>query len=102
MCQPIGRGYEYCKEFPLLEDARRAGEDAVEKLKSPSIEPGKRDLILMPSHLWLVLHESIGHATELDRALGFEANFAGTSFVIPDMLGTLKYGSDVVSVVGDR
>lgn len=101
-CQPMGRGYEYCKEYPLLEDARRAGEDAAEKLKAPGIVPGRRDLITMPSHTWLVIHESIAHATELDRALGFEANFAGTSFVTTDNLGKLKYGSDIVNVVGDR
>lgn len=99
---PTGRGYEYMKEFPLLEDARRAGEQAVAKLKSPSIEPGVRDLLLMPSHMWLVIHESIGHATELDRALGFEANYAGTSFVTVDNLRRLNYGSDIVNVVGDR
>ena len=99
---PIGRGYEYCKEYPLLDDARQAGEDAVAKLQAPSIAPGKRDLILMPSHLWLVIHESCGHATELDRALGFEANFAGTSFLTTDNLRKLKYGSDVVNIVGDR
>jgi TldD protein len=102
LCMPSGEGYEYCSRFPLLEDARKAGEDAVEKLKSPSVEPGVRDLVLMPTHTWLVIHESIGHATELDRALGFEANYAGTSFVTPDLLGSLKYASDVVTVVGDR
>ncbi len=101
-CVPIGRGYEYCREYPLLDDARRAGEDAVAKLSSPAIVPGKRDLILMPSHLWLVIHESCGHATELDRALGYEANFAGTSFLTTDNLGKLKYGSDVINIVGDR
>lgn len=100
--QPMGRGYEYCTEYPLLNDARLAGEDAVEKLKAPSIVPGKRDLVLMPSHLWLVIHESVAHATELDRALGFEANYAGTSFVTPDNLRKLKYASDIVTIVGDR
>lgn len=101
-CMPTGQGFEYCREYPLLDDARRAGEEAVEKLKSPAIAPGRRDLVLLPSHLWLVLHESIGHATELDRALGFEANFAGTSFVTVDKLGSLQYGSEHVTVVGDR
>lgn len=100
--QPMGRGYEYCREFNLLDDARQAGENAVAKLHAPTIREGRRDLILLPSHLWLVIHESIAHATELDRALGFEANYAGTSFVTTDNLGTLKYGSDVVNVVGDR
>lgn len=102
LCMPSGQGFEYCRDYPMLDDARKAGEDAVEKLKSPAIEAGKRDLVLMPSHTWLVLHESIGHATELDRALGFEANFAGTSFVTPDLLGKLQYGSKHVTVVGDR
>ncbi len=101
-CAPMGRGYEYLKEYPLLEDARKAGQDAVEKLKSPSIEPGRRDLVLLPSHLWLVIHESVAHATELDRALGFEANYAGTSFVTVDNLGKLQYGSEHVTIVGDR
>jgi TldD protein len=101
-CMPTGQGFEYCRTYPMLEDARKAGEDAVEKLKSPQIEPGRRDLVLLPSHTWLVLHESIGHATELDRALGFEANFAGTSFVTVENLGALQYGSEHVTVVGDR
>ncbi len=101
-CQPIGRGYEYLREYPMLDDARRAGEDAAEKLKSPGIEPGRRDLILMPTHLWLVIHESVAHATELDRAMGFEANFAGTSFVTTDNLNRLQYGSEHVQIVGDR
>jgi len=99
---PMGRGYEYCREYPLLEDARQAGEDAVEKLKAPSIAPGRRDLLLMPENLWLVIHESVAHATELDRALGFEANYAGTSFVTTDNLRALKYASDIVTIVGDR
>lgn len=100
--QPMGRGFEYCREFDLLADARQAGENAVAKLHAPSITEGRRDLILLPSHLWLVVHESIAHATELDRALGFEANYAGTSFVTTDNLRKLKYGSDIVNVVGDR
>jgi len=60
------------------------------------------DLVIDPSNLWLVIHESIGHATELDRALGYEANYAGTSFATWDQLGTLKYGSPVMHVTGDR
>src|SRR4029079_13613560 len=54
------------------------------------------------SNLWLTIHESIGHATELDRALGYEANYAGTSFATVDNLGTLKYGSACLNVTGDR
>ena len=68
------------------------------------MEPGRYDLLLHPSNLWLTVHETIAHPTELDRALGFEANYAGTSFVAPpeSVLGKLKYGSDVMNVVGDR
>ena len=73
-----------------------------EKVKSPSVEPGKYDLLIHPSNLWLTIHESIGHATELDRAIGYEANYAGTSFATPDKLGSLKYGSDLMNVTGDR
>jgi TldD protein len=99
---PLGVGYEHCHAPSLLAEARLAGEQAVRKLKSPSVTPGTRDLILLPTNLWLTIHESIGHSTELDRALGFEANFAGTSFVTPDQLGKLQFGSPIVNVVGDR
>ena len=95
-------GWEYVESAALVEDARRIGEDAVEKLKAPSVTAGKHDLILAPSNLWLTIHESIGHATELDRALGYEANFAGTSFLTTDKLGTYRVGSDLITIVGDR
>ena len=72
------------------------------KLAAPSVEPGRYDLVIDPSNLWLAIHESIGHATELDRALGYEAAFAGTSFATPDKLGSLRYGSPVMHVTGDR
>ena len=72
------------------------------KLAAPSVEPGRYDLVVDPSNLWLTIHESIGHATELDRALGYEAAFAGTSFATPDQLGRLQYGSPVMHVTGDR
>ena len=71
-------------------------------LKAPSVAPGKKDLVLLPTHLGLTIHESIGHSTELDRALGFEANFAGTSFLTTDKLGTFRVGADIVSFNGDR
>ena len=71
-------------------------------LKAPSVTPGKKDLVLLPTHLALTIHESIGHSTELDRALGFEANFAGTSFLTTDKLGSFRVGSDLVSFNGDR
>jgi TldD protein len=73
-----------------------------EKVAAPSVEPGKYDLLIHPSNLWLTIHESIGHATELDRAIGYEANYAGTSFATPDKLGKLKYGSALMNVTGDR
>jgi TldD protein len=73
-----------------------------EKLAAPSVEAGRYDLVLDPSNLWLTIHESIGHATELDRALGYEANYAGTSFATLDQLGKLRYGSPVMHVTGDR
>ena len=73
-----------------------------EKVKSPSVKPGRYDLLIHPSNLWLTIHESIGHATELDRAIGYESNYAGTSFATPDKLGTMKYGSALMNVTGDR
>jgi TldD protein len=73
-----------------------------EKLAAPTVEADTYDLVIHPSNLWLTIHESIGHATELDRALGYEANYAGTSFATVDKLGTLHYGSPVMNVTGDR
>ncbi|CAN5448141.1 TldD/PmbA family protein [soil metagenome] len=101
---PVGRGWEY-----LVGDAYDwAGElDQLpgllaEKLAAPPVEAGRYDLVIHPSNLWLTIHESIGHATELDRALGYEANYAGTSFATIDKLNTLQYGSPVMNVTGDR
>jgi TldD protein len=71
-------------------------------VKAPSVDPGRYDLVVDPSNLWLTIHESIGHATELDRALGYEAAYAGTSFATFDQLGKLAYGSPAMNVVGDR
>jgi TldD protein len=99
---PMQAGYEYVTRSPLKASARTIAEDAVQKLKSPSVTPGRRDLILAPSNLWLTIHESVGHPTELDRALGLEANFAGTSFATPDKIGKLKYGSDLVTIYADK
>ena len=95
-------GYEFVEKAGLVENARRVGEEAVNHLKAPSVSPGKKDLVLLPTHLALTIHESIGHSTELDRALGYEANFAGTSFLTPDKLGKFRVGSDIVNVFGDR
>jgi TldD protein len=73
-----------------------------EKVKSPSVVAGPTDLVIDPSNLWLTVHESIGHATEYDRAIGYEAAYAGTSFATPDKLGTMRYGSPVMNVTADR
>jgi TldD protein len=73
-----------------------------EKAKAPSVTPGPTDLVIDPSNLWLTIHESIGHATEYDRAIGYEAAYAGTSFATPDKLGSMRYGSPVMNVTADR
>ena len=73
-----------------------------EKTKAPSVTAGPTDLVIDPSNLWLTIHESIGHATEYDRAIGYEAAYAGTSFATPDKLGTMRYGSPVMNVTADR
>lgn len=101
---PVGRGWEYLtgqhydwdKELSALPDLLG------EKLHAPSVAGGTYDLVIDPSNLWLTIHESIGHATELDRALGYEANYAGTSFAVLDGLGSLQYGSPQLNVTGDR
>jgi len=95
-------GYEFVEKAGLVESGRRVGEDVVNHLKAPSVSAGRKDLVLLPTHLALTIHESIGHSTELDRAMGYEANFAGTSFLTTDKLGTFRVGSDIVNVFGDR
>jgi TldD protein len=120
---PVGMGYEYLDARPqdkvkaaggiatlykgsydLIEDARSAGRDAKAKLTAKSVTPGKYDLVLSPEHLWLTIHESVGHPTELDRVLGYEANYAGTSFATLDKWETkkFKYGSPNVNIVADK
>ena len=98
----VTAGYEYVPIMNLVENARRVREEVAELLKAPAVTPGKKDLVLLPSHLWLTIHESLGHSTELDRALGYEANYAGTSFLTPDKLGKQRVGSEIVNVWGDR
>ena len=95
------KGYELIEELKLLENARRIGEEAVALLKADQCPAGVYDIILDSSQLGLQIHESIGHPIELDRVLGMEANFAGTSFLTLDKLRTLRYGSDLVNVVAD-
>ncbi|MEM9301773.1 MAG: TldD/PmbA family protein [Pseudomonadota bacterium] len=120
---PVGRGWEYLdgkpedkisigdglatvydKSYDMVEDARNAAKDAREKLTAKSVEPGKYDLVLEPSHMWLTIHESVGHPLELDRVLGYEANFAGTSFATLDKLqsGDFQYGSEIVNLFADK
>ncbi|USX14891.1 TldD/PmbA family protein [Oxalobacteraceae bacterium OTU3CAMAD1] len=120
---PVGMGYEYLDARPehkikaaggvttlytgsydLIEDARAAGKQAKQKLTAKSVEPGKYDLVLSPEHMWLTIHESVGHPTELDRVLGYEANFAGTSFATLDKWQSkkFKYGADIVNIVADK
>ena len=119
---PMGMGYEYLDankngriqlpggatvystSYDMHADAIAAAKQARQKLKAPSVKPGKYDLVLDPSHLWLTIHESVGHPTELDRVLGYEANFAGTSFVTLDkwQSGNFKYGSDKVTIFADK
>ena len=99
---PEQKGYELIESVDWVELARKAAEEAVQKLKAKQGAAGKKDLVLLPSHLCLTMHESIGHATELDRALGWEADMAGTTFVTPDKLGKLQYGSPLMNIVGDK
>lgn len=105
LCPPSARGWEVLAgndvwswsdeltELPTL---------LAEKVKAPSVTAGPTDLVIDPSNLWLTIHESIGHATEYDRAIGYEAAYAGTSFATPDKLGAMRYGSPVMNVTADR
>ncbi|HEX4788159.1 MAG TPA: TldD/PmbA family protein [Actinospica sp.] len=104
LAPPVGRGWEFLRGVGWDWEAELAALPGLlaEKLAAPSIEAGEYDLVIDPSNLWLTIHESIGHATELDRALGYEAAYAGTSFATLDKLDKLKYGSPVMHVTGDR
>jgi TldD protein len=101
---PMGRGFEHVRDARLVDNAPRWASEAVQKLTAKPVEVGRYDLVLHPSHLWLTIHESVAHPTELDRALGYEANYAGTSFVAPPeaVLGKLKFGSPLMNIRGDR
>ncbi|MCW5569299.1 MAG: TldD/PmbA family protein, partial [Dokdonella sp.] len=122
LSMPCGMGYEYLdgrkedkvelpcgvtvygNSYDLREDAVAAAKQARAKLTAPSVKPGKYDLMLDPSHTWLTIHESVGHPTELDRVLGYEANFAGTSFATLDKWKSknFRYGSDKVTIYADK
>ncbi len=99
---PYTAGYEAVEEADLPGNGRRIAEEVVEHLSAPPVDPGPKDLVLMPNHLALTIHESCGHSTELDRALGMEANLAGTSFLTTDKLGKMQVGSEHMNVKGDR
>jgi TldD protein len=118
---PVGLGFEYLDgdasgkfvtpngvvnyghSYDMKEDAIAAAKQAQEKLKAPSVKPGKYDLVLDPSHTWLTIHESVGHPLELDRVLGYEANYAGTSFATLDKQKEhFQYGSDKVHIFADK
>jgi TldD protein len=123
LAPPVGMGYEYFDARPehkiraaggvatlykggydIVEEARNAGRQAREKLTAKSVDPGKYDLVLAPENLFLTIHESVGHPTELDRVLGYEANYAGTSFCTLDKWESkaFKFGSDKVNIVGEK
>jgi TldD protein len=99
---PRAAGWEHLTEWDAAADSALAVEQAREKMAAPSVTAGKYDLVIAPSNLWLTIHETVGHPTELDRALGYEANFAGTSFCTPDKLDSLQYGSGIVNLFADR
>jgi len=101
---PAGRGWEYGlgEGWDLDAEVAQLPTWLAEQVAAPSIEPGRYDLVIEPTNLWLTIHESVAHATELDRALGYEAAYAGTSFAKRETLGSLQYGSAVMTVTGDR
>jgi TldD protein len=122
LSSPMGMGYEYMdgktsgkvklpgdvicysSSYDMVEDAVAAAKQARAKIKARSVKPGRYDLVLDPSHLWLTIHESVGHPTELDRVLGYEANYAGTSFATLDKWESknFKWGSDKVTLFADK
>jgi TldD protein len=102
---PTARGWEYLAGNTVWnwdDELAQIPEWLTEKVKAPSVPPGRYDLVIDPTNLWLTIHESVGHATEYDRAIGYEAAYAGSSFATPDKLGTLRYGSQIMHVTGDR
>jgi TldD protein len=105
LAPPTARGWEYVVDGEVWnwsDELAALPPLLAEKAKAPSVVAGPTDLVIDPSNLWLTIHESIGHATEYDRAIGYEAAYAGTSFATPDKLGTMRYGSAVMNVTADR
>lgn len=101
---PQGIGYEFVRDQFTPDHAARWASEAAQQLGATPVEPGAWDLVLHPTHLWLTIHESIGHPTELDRALGYEANYAGTSFLSPpaEVLNRTRYGPEFMNLEGER
>jgi TldD protein len=99
---PRAAGWDYVGAWDGEAEAALAAAQVREKLHAKSIQPGAYDLVIDPANLWLAIHETVGHSTELDRALGWEADFAGTSFLSPDHLDRLQFGSPLMTVIGDR
>ncbi len=105
LAPPMGRGWEAVVSDDVWNWSAELAELPAllaEKVKAPSVTAGPSDLVIDPTNLWLTIHESIGHATEYDRAIGYEAAYAGTSFATPDKLNTMRYGSPVMNVTADR
>ncbi len=105
LAPPVGRGWEYLRSdntWNWTTELAELPELLAEKVKAPTVVAGPTDLVIDPTNLWLTIHESIGHATEYDRAIGYEAAYAGTSFATPDKLGTLRYGTPIMHVTADR
>jgi TldD protein len=102
LAPPRGAGWEHVEACDLVAEAARAGGEVREKLHAKPVEPGLYDVVIAPTNLFLTIHETIGHSTELDRALGWEADFAGTSFVTPDKLDRLQFGAPMMTVIADR
>ena len=105
LAAPMGRGWEAVagdEVWNWTDELAQLPALLAEKVKAPSVTAGLTDLVIDPTNLWLTIHESIGHATEYDRAIGYEAAYAGTSFATPDKLGIMRYGSPVMNVTADR
>lgn len=99
---PMLAGWEHVREADLIGQAPQIAEEALQKLHARSVTPGRKQVVLAPSNLWLTIHESIGHPTELDRAMGLEANYAGTSFLSVEDTGKRQLGAADVNLLADR
>ena len=100
---PSAQGWEYFTTgYDFASEIAQMPAWLNEKMQAPSVKAGAYDLVIDPTNLWLTIHESVGHATELDRVLGYEANYAGTSFATLDKLNKLQYGSKLMHITGDR